>query len=172
MRKHVIIINGSGGVGKDTICEMVSRHWKVSNISSITPICAVARAAGWNGEKTAKARKFLSDLKTLCTEFNDLSQHYLIKEYEKFLSSENEILFVHIREPEQIERFKKEVKETSCYSILITRPKLEKERGPLGNQSDDEVANYCYDFIFENDVSLDLLAEKVWQYFSKIMKPE
>ncbi|WNX82987.1 hypothetical protein RWV98_10155 [Agathobaculum sp. NTUH-O15-33] len=54
MKKHVFIINGSGGVGKDTVCELAAKRWKVQNISSITPILTVARAAGWDGEKNAR----------------------------------------------------------------------------------------------------------------------
>ena len=49
MDKLVVIINGSGGVGKDTVCEAAAAFWKTRNISSITPILQVARAAGWDG---------------------------------------------------------------------------------------------------------------------------
>ena len=72
MTKQVFIINGSGGVGKDTVCSAAAQSWKVQNISSITPILQVAKAAGWDGTKTPAARRFLSQLKADCTEFNDL----------------------------------------------------------------------------------------------------
>jgi adenylate kinase len=62
MNKAVIIINGAGGVGKDTICDLAAKHFKVKNISSITPIKELAARCGWGGEKDDKARKFLSDL--------------------------------------------------------------------------------------------------------------
>ena len=70
--KHVFVINGSGGVGKDTVCVAAARFWKAENISSITPILDVAYAAGWDVRKTPEARRFLSRLKEVCTEFNDL----------------------------------------------------------------------------------------------------
>ena len=60
MTKQVFIINGSGGVGKDTVCSAAAQSWKVQNISSITPILQVAKAAGWDGTKTPAARRFLS----------------------------------------------------------------------------------------------------------------
>ena len=41
MTKQVFIINGSGGVGKDTVCSAAAQSWKVQNISSITPILQV-----------------------------------------------------------------------------------------------------------------------------------
>ncbi|MFQ9126559.1 MAG: hypothetical protein ACLR4Z_06900 [Butyricicoccaceae bacterium] len=58
MDKLVVIINGSGGVGKDTVCEAAAVFWKTRSISSITPILQVARAAGWDGVKTPASRRF------------------------------------------------------------------------------------------------------------------
>ena len=51
MKKTVIVINGAGGVGKDTLCDAVALHLPTCNISSITPIKEIARTFGWNGEK-------------------------------------------------------------------------------------------------------------------------
>ena len=74
--KLVVIINGSGGVGKDTVCDAAAAFWKTRNISSITPILRVAESAGWDGVKTPASRRFLSELKQSCTEFNDLPFRY------------------------------------------------------------------------------------------------
>lgn len=46
MNKIVIIINGRGGVGKDTLCDFAAKHYKVENISSITPIKDLAKLCG------------------------------------------------------------------------------------------------------------------------------
>ena len=58
MTKQVFIINGSGGVGKDTVCSAAAQSWKVQNISSITPILQVAKAVyegALAGTEAAKA---------------------------------------------------------------------------------------------------------------------
>ena len=81
MEKTVIVINGAGGVGKDTLCEFAEKHFKVMNISSITPIKEIAKMCGWNGEKTDKARKFLSDLKALSIEYNDFPTLWAKEKY-------------------------------------------------------------------------------------------
>ena len=63
--KEIIIINGSGGVGKDTFIAMCDKYTYTKNYSSVDEIKCVARQLGWNGGKTEKDRKFLSDLKLL-----------------------------------------------------------------------------------------------------------
>ena len=55
MNKVAIVINGAGGVGKDTLCELAAKHFKVMNISSITPIKEIAALCGWDGRKDDRA---------------------------------------------------------------------------------------------------------------------
>ncbi len=153
MEKIVIIINGSGGVGKDTLCDFAAKHFRVKTISSITPIKEIARKGfGWTGQKDSKSRKLLADLKELAVNYNDLPYLYLCEEYDRFLNSEAQILFVHIREGEEIDKFKKQVK-GMCYTLLITRRVNENIR--WGNASDDDVQKYGYDLIYENNKSVE-----------------
>ena len=72
MEKAVFVINGTGGVGKDTVCEMAAALCPVRSVSSITPIVEIARSAGWDGVKTPASRRLLSRLKDAFTEYNDL----------------------------------------------------------------------------------------------------
>ena len=52
MEKRIIIINGSGGVGKDTFVEYCSEFTNVKNISSVDKVKEAAKIlVGWNGEK-------------------------------------------------------------------------------------------------------------------------
>lgn len=159
MEKITIIINGVGGCGKDTLVEMLANYKKVKNISSITPVKQIAGYCGWSGEKTDKARKFLSDLKKVLTEYNEFPMQYLLSEQEDFLLSDEEFLFVHIREPHEIEKFKN-ASQTTTYALLIT-PREELKSKVYGNKSDDEVNNYDYDFTFANDKPLEII-EKEW----------
>ena len=105
MKKLVIVINGAGGVGKDTLCSFAARAYRVRNISSVDPIKELARMAGWDGDKSDKSRKMLSDLKMLFTRYNDLCLRYITEQYRQFLDGEEQVMFVHIREPEEIARF-------------------------------------------------------------------
>ena len=151
--KLTIVINGKGGVGKDTLCRFAAERYKTENVSSITPIKELAAACGWQGEKTDRARKFLSDLKALTAAYNDYPTTYLANCYRAFLSSDDELLFVHIREPEEIRKF---VAATDgAAKTLLVRGGERCERAAYGNASDDGVEDYPYDYVFTNDRPLD-----------------
>ncbi len=147
MKKTVIIINGNGGVGKDTLCDFANSKYKTMNISAITPIKNIALEHGWRGEKDPRSRKFLADLKKTFVDYNDLPCTYLTQKYEEFLENDCEILFVHIREGEEIDKFKEKVS-TPCITLLIRREGILKS---WGNASDDNVENYNYDYVYRND---------------------
>lgn len=147
MKKIVIILNGRGAVGKDTLCEVIENDYSVTNISSITPIKEIAKQCGWSGKKDDKSRKFLSDLKKLMTEFNDYPTLYLLDQYRAFLESSKQILFVQIREGREIDKFKAYI-DIPCFTLLIKRSS--EEYAKWGNASDDEVEEYKYDYIYDN----------------------
>lgn len=158
MNKLVIVINGRGGVGKDTLCEIAATRFSVMNVSSITPIKEIAALCGWDGGKDDRARKFLSDLKRLTVEYNDYPTAWLMDRYSEFLSGSSEIMFVHIREGEEIAKF---VKATGGVAkTLLIRGGDRLQRGEYGNASDDEVENYDYDLYFTNDKPLDIGGEE------------
>ena len=111
MIKQVFIINGSGGVGKDTFIEMIPtfvdkngnntvwfKNLEIRNYSSVSKVKEIAKIIGWNGEKTERDRKFLSDLKLLTTEYNDMPLNDMKKYTRSFMNSGdiNKILFLHI----------------------------------------------------------------------------
>ena len=60
---------------------------------------------GWAGEKTDKARKFLSDVKRLTIEYNDYPTRWGKARFDEVMQSENEIMFFHIREAEEIKKY-------------------------------------------------------------------
>lgn len=151
-RKTAIVINGAGGVGKDTLCDIASKYFKVYNVSSITPIKEIAAICGWRGEKDDRSRKFLSDLKLCTVGYNDYPTRWLSEKYRAFLESDDEIMFVHIREAVEIEKF---VSATGgAAKTLLVRGGARMSRVSYGNVSDDLVENYPYDYYFMNDKTL------------------
>ncbi len=153
MKKLAVVINGKGGVGKDTLCDLAAKHFKVKNVSSITPIKDIATQCGWDGSKDDKSRKFLSDLKRLTIEYNDYPTLWAKGEYEKFLLSDEEIMFLHIREPEEIAKFAEAGGEK--VKKLLIRGGKRMQKTDYGNASDDCVENYQYDAYYVNEKTLD-----------------
>ena len=166
--KLTIVINGKGGVGKDTLCRFAAERYKTENVSSITPIKELAALCGWQGEKTDRARKFLSDLKALTAAYNDYPTTYLAERYRAFLSSDDELLFVHIREPEEIRKF---VSATDgAAKTLLIHGGERCARGAYGNASDDGVEDYPYDYTFTNDGTLDEARASFLSFLDGIVK--
>ena len=161
MDKQIIIINGQGGVGKDTICDIVKKHYGVKIVSSIDMIKAIAIYGGWDKQKDLKGRKLLSDIKLAFSEYNDLPFKQMAHEIKIFKNFRNEqILFIHVREPEEIKKLVSEYPEIK--TLLITRGESKLN---FGNMADDNVENYDYDFVFENNGELKNLENDFMHFF-------
>ena len=159
--KKIVVINGTGGCGKDTFVDLCRKYVKVYNFSSIDKVKEVATIIGWTGKKTEKDRKFLSDLKQLTTEYNDMAFNSIKEAINIFNNSSDELMFIHIREPEEIERV---VKLYKAKSLLIKRVGHELI---TSNNSDASVENFDYDYIIENS-SLDEYEKKAVKFIEDL----
>ena len=172
--KKIFVVNGFPGVGKDYFIDNAIEILKlkdgtclVGKYSTVDSIKVAAKLFGWDGEKTLKARKFLSDLKNLTTDFNDFSLEEIKA---KIIAASHEFYFILAREPLEIQKLKDfaEEKNISFVSILITRkllktPMFETEFKNLGNETsyscflknhltpaDLDVMSFNYDLIIDN----------------------
>ena len=161
---NVIVVNGYPRSGKDTFvnfCKEKLGAFGVS-VSTVDFVKYLAAQSGWDGTKTPKNRKFLSDLKDLLTEWNDVPWKKVEEVFESIkvecfqygLRDSDFFLFIHSREPKEIERFQKEY---GALTILIDREEVE---GKQSNHSDAEVMNFNYDYIINNDGTLEELKMK------------
>ena len=170
-QKTIIVINGKGGTGKDTLCASLAEVWPVMTVSAIDPIKEIARQHGWMGEKDDRARRFLAELKQTFVNYNDLPTRYLRGKTEEFLSGDGEILFVHIREADQIDAYKAAILPARCVTLLVTRGEIDKTHH-YGNPADDEVFNYSYDYVFENDAPIEESSKRFLALIRKIRSAE
>lgn len=171
MDKQVFIINGSGGVGKDTFVHLVSvelnnmlkRFHTVDNFSSIDKIKEIAKEIGWDGGKSEKDRKFLSDLKHLASDYCDMPFRTMREKVIQFKNNEENIfLFLHIREPREIERA---VAEFHAKAVLVKRDLIGRI---VSNDSDKNVFAYGYDYIIDNDGTAEELMEKAKKFVQEV----
>lgn len=175
MDKYIFIINGSGGVGKDTFVEFVSvelnnilkKFHTVINFSSVDKVKEIAREIGWNGKKSEKDRKFLSDLKILTSEYCDMPFKSMKNKVAEFMEDEeSKFLFLHIREPNEITRA---VKEFGAKTILVVRNTV---KHIVSNMADENVFNYNYDFVIDNSYTKEELNNKVKDFIREVIGSE
>ena len=159
----VFVINGFPGSGKTTMEEYCVNYLnqfdkyknKVHIISSIDSVKQIAKQIGWNGAKKAEDRKFLSDLKKLLKDYNDFPYKSVKRKiiravYRDSKDSENHIIFIDSREPEEIKRFKKDFK---AKTVCIRRKELENRI--WSNESDSNVLKTEYNIYISNDGSIE-----------------
>lgn len=170
MKKLAFVINGRGGVGKDMLCAAAAERFSVRNVSSITPIKEIAARCGWKGEKDDRARAFLAGLKKLTVAYNDFPTTWGLERYREFLAGDQEIFFIHIREPEEIGKFVRAA-EGRVFTLLI-RAGRRLAPHTYGNASDDGVENYNYDYCFDNDGTPEESAEKFTAFLSSLLNAE
>ena len=159
MEKHIYITNGAGGCGKDTFAKFLDELVPVYKYSSIDKVKTIAKICGWNGKKTEKDRKFLSDLKVLTSEYNDMPFRdiaYVVDMVKD--TSLYDVLIIDIREPEEIERAKLAF---GAETILIVNPNIPHI---TSNMADKHVYDYKYDHIICNAGTLEDFREKVKEF--------
>jgi hypothetical protein len=161
MEKKIIIINGSGGVGKDSFVEFCRPYANITNISSVDKIKEAAKLIGWDGGKTEEDRKFLSDLKILSTNYNDFAYNYIKDQIEKFRKDRSSFtMFIHVREPDEIDRIKNDF---NCVTLLIKNI----NKGIISsNMADANVEKYDYDYVIHNDQDLAELKRQAVRFIN------
>lgn len=178
MQKQIIIINGTGGSGKDTFVKFVAQYTSVYNFSSIDLIKELGSLQiyknvqglewladyGWQGKKTEKDRKFLSQLKSAWEDYNNLPMIATEKAVDTFMDSEKELMFIHIREPKNIEQTIKTLG-GGVSTLLIKRENYENI---CSNESDKNVDNYNYDYTIYN-TSLEELERQAKFFIDEII---
>lgn len=158
--KKVFILNGVGTVGKGKFVEFVSKYIPTYKYSIADLSKEAATVLGWNGGKAEKDRKFLSDIVDLATEYNDSPFQDVVSIVTDFKNNkiETNVLFIDMRDPKDISRA---VETFGAEAILVRKPDAKKIES---NHADRDVENYEYDYIIENDSTLEQL-ERVAKLF-------
>lgn len=189
-RVTCIVINGSGEVGKDTLIRSLVAHPSsgmdntvdnclgksaagdyIYNISSVDQVKEAAKILGWNSEyKTSDDRQFLHDLKECSIRYNDGPTSYIMSflttlEDKCVASDMFAVVFVHIREPDEIYKLRRAVSSNLAYTKF--RSLLVKDVSTVNkykNGADDVVDNYYYNYTFVYDKSNALFEETAQRF--------
>jgi len=161
----VIIINGGGGVGKDTFVKLCKeQNDNVKSISTVDCVKEIAKKCEWDGSKSENDRRFLSDLKDALAKWNDIPFNKVIN----FIKSmDNKIIFIYCREPDEIERFCYSIENAEVSTLLIINDNVTKINS---NHADAEVENYNYDYIIYNNGTIDNLKDSAYIFLKSILQ--
>lgn len=165
----IVVINGQGGVGKDLFIDYCNEFYDyIYSYSTVEPIKRAATKFGWKGTKEPKDRKMLSELKQILKDWGDVpykktAEFIEVAKASSIFNVYDEVLFIHCREPEEIERLKKDF---DVITLLIRRPEVEQI---WNNKSDDEVFDYFYDYVIINN-SKEELKESADFFINEILE--
>ena len=178
----VVVVNGRPGVGKTEFERMCAkrcglfgeevgftpdRNLYVDITSTVDFVKEVARFCGWDGVKTLENRKFLSDLKDLLTEWNDVPYKMIVEHIKSLPASQDWLVFVDCREPAEIQKLKEHLNATT---VIIRREGVESN--VVSNHADAQVFNYTYDVAILNDSDIIHLEDKARKFIDYMKKEE
>lgn len=189
-RTKVVIINGKPQSGKDTFCKYAQGYCDDDEsantliISSVDPLKEMLAQLGWDGTKTDEIRDMLMCMKQLWVQNQDGPTMFLfnnILEFHKACTGEDNIVFVHIREPEEIKKLVNALTGFESMGIDVISLLVIREGGedtpnqPTGTRrSDDEalINSYEYDVTINNDGDLIKLQELAAEFVDKLLEDE
>lgn len=161
---QVIIVNGYPLAGKDTFVDFCIEHLTKRELdavkySSVDMVKEAALLLGWSGTKNDIDRDFLSELKMLSSKYYEGPTTYLthkvVSHYENGIT---EAIFVFVREPDEIEKLCKSIRQYCPYiiisTVLVTSDRSKKN---LTNIGDSSISHYDYDYFIDNNFTLDKL---------------
>lgn len=157
----VIVINGSGGVGKSSFISLCHEiEPRVIETSAVDFVKEIALQAGWDGTKDEAGRKFLSELKDAMERYHDIPN----TKVDEFIQSHpDSIIFVNAREPHNVQRY---VDKYGAVTVMVINPNATQVQG---NHADEGVYEYIYDYYIENSGDLEMLKESA-KNFLDILK--
>lgn len=163
LNTNIVIINGSGGVGKDTFINFIQKNYTIGtvvNVSTIDCVKAAASNLGWDGIKDEKGRKFLSELKYFANKYYPISVNTVREAIQN--NPRASVIFVHCREPKEIDKIKEEF---DIKTILVKSDRVEIPE----NYSDQSVENYEYDYIVDNNGTLYDLEKVAKRFITEVL---
>lgn len=165
--KKIYVTNGSAENGKDTFAELLGKYISVYKYSSIDLVKEMFAVVGVSKDnKTEKKRKLWSDGKDLLTKYDDIPFKDITSIVTDFKNNkiETEVLLIDVREPEEITRA---VETFGAETILVRKPNAKKIES---NHADANVENYEYDYIIENNSTLEQLDYIAQRFVDEVIK--
>ena len=186
MKRYLVIINGLGGVGKSEFvkqCATISQFFEektgVAECSTVDFIKEIAGLCGWEGEKEAKDRVFLSDLKQALEKWNNVPYIKTIEKavtvwnYMEEQGYVNGIVFINSREQKDINNFCNDGPFicNEVVKVYITNNRTEVNEVPELIKEIESFKEIC-DYHIENNGSLFQLFNAASYFMQDLLETE
>jgi hypothetical protein len=182
-RTKVIIINGTPTAGKDTFINFAAKYCNaeestnIFNISSVDLIKEMLVGFGWNGEKTDDIREIISKIKQIWINAQNGATMFLINNIINIHAqhqAEDNIIFCHVREPEEIDKLYQAFKGFDIVGIDVMTLFIVRKGIDIASTNDadniDVIFNYHYDTVIKNDGDLAQLEEKAIDFIDGLLE--
>lgn len=167
IKKVCIVVNGKPRSGKDTVVKFMSstfqyKRWSTWAYSSITPVKSLIAHTGIDiSKKTDEDRALMSEIGMALEKHSEWRTNCCADAVaERLLHSDDKstVVFVHMREPKLIIKFKNAI-ERKVSDVIFKTLFVERKKVQLvtSNESDAGVYDMVYDYTMFNDDSLQAL---------------
>lgn len=181
-KTKVIIINGAPQAGKDTFIQLASDYCNMNeianvlNISSVDPIKDVLRSFGWDGEKTEDTRDIMARIKQLWISAQNGPTMFLMNniiQYHIAHTGEDNIIFCHVREPEEIKKLVDIISGMNVIGIdimtmFVVRNNNTYDHSKCDSDDVDIISQYPYDKTVYNNGDLASYDELICMFINSL----
>ena len=182
-RTKVVIINGTPMAGKDTFVDLAIKYCNMDestnifNLSSVALIKEMLAGFGWDGRKTDDVREIISKIKQIWIDAQNGATMFLINNIMNIHAqhqAEDNVIFCHIREPEEIDKLCRalngfDIIGIDVMTLFIIRNNIKATGTPIAADNLNVIFNYHYDEIINNDGDLAQLEEKAIDFIDKLL---
>lgn len=171
----VILVGGVQGSGKSSFIDLCKKHMDgVHELSSIdcvkdlvnymikleesTGTVSTSPLRSHVEPKDDTYRTLLSDLKKIWCDADDGPNHIVCNLVDSLIDAESftSMMFINVREPEQIDHLKN-LLESNSEVVVLTLAVLRNDPTDAMNESDQHTLDYNYDIYIKNSMSLSEL---------------
>lgn len=159
--KKLFILNAYPSSGKDEFKKYVSTYIPTYSTSIINEVKTFANDLYGESVKDDERRKLLSEIENFLAEVYNIPYQLTSAKVDWFLKSNKEVMIIDVRKPHVIKEL---VDALGFETILIRRNKHHK----ADNDADMFVEDYEYDYIIENNGTLEELEEKAKEFVKNL----
>ena len=168
---YIFVLNGSPRSGKDTLTDFFSEYGLVHHFSYVDAVRDMLKSMHIDfSRKTDKDRQLMESICNALEKYDDVPMKRLcssvryaidVENWRNLGHSNNGFIFVDIRKPDNIERFKKEFPETITLYV--------EDGKDVNNvtESDASVKDYKYDYCIKNTGTLPEFEQAVSEFIKE-----